>query len=1056
MSLFRRTALHCLLAALPLLLLAGCAAPAPLRARPLAVSQERPIRGGEPPHTVNVELAAGSFLGIVVEQEGIDVVVELHDPAGTKVVEMDGPDYWFWEEELAWVAERSGPHQVMVRALLPDAAPGRYRLRMDGPRPPRHEDRVRLQAMREMLAAHSLITRTGRDAERLSHLERALPLWQRLGERRREAEVLHQMGGRLSELHRYQESAERFHQAAAILEELGVPDRRIWSLLEAGRVDQLLLREEEGLDHLEEGLDLARRSGFRDLEVQALYLLGRFHEKSPRTAADYLKAALQLARDRGNELVELVELRALHYLGNLYGDLAEPQEALRCYQEAVPLARRLQQSGLEARTLNNMGLLYDDLGDVERANHFYEQALAIRGTPADFHATVLNNQARAQKSVAPERARELYERALALCEKIGHRKLQATALNNLAFLDLDTEKPSQALARSLRALELAAGHQDVEIDVKQALGIAYRQLGKLEDSRRELEEALALSDKRQDRVRASQIIPALARTERSAGNLPRALELLEEGVEILEKVRAQVVEVELRTTFLANRQGIYELLTDTLMALHRAHPGQGYDARALHANERARARGLIDILAEAGADVRKEASPALVERERRLLADIEALDRRRLELLDGGDPRELAEIGRRLDAALKEHRDAEAALLASSPRYSGLARPQPLSLDEIRREVLDGRALLLEYALGEERSYLWAVGPDTLQSFELPPRPRIEKAARRWYDALKENELAAGDARKAADELGAMLLGPVEGLLSGQPLLIVADGALQYLPFGALPLAGAGRVLLIDRHEVTSLPSASALAVLRRELADRAQASRVLAVLADPVFSQEDSRVVPDARRGAPAALRAGEIDPRQLPRLRFSREEAEAIAGLVPEPLLYKALGFDASRSAVLSGELARYRMIHIAAHGLIDSRRPELSTIVLSLVDEQGRPQNGFLRLHDVYNLELQADLVALSACETALGREIRGEGLVGLTRGFMYAGAARVLASLWSVDDRPTAVLMKSFYHHMISGGLSPAAALRKAQSEMAHDPRWSSPYYWAGFSLQGEWR
>ncbi|HEX5718123.1 MAG TPA: CHAT domain-containing protein, partial [Thermoanaerobaculia bacterium] len=142
--------------------------------------------------------------------------------------------------------------------------------------------------------------------------------------------------------------------------------------------------------------------------------------------------------------------------------------------------------------------------------------------------------------------------------------------------------------------------------------------------------------------------------------------------------------------------------------------------------------------------------------------------------------------------------------------------------------------------------------------------------------------------------------------------------------------------------------------------------------------------------------------------------------------------------------------------AHGIIDSRRPELSTIVLSLVDERGQPQNGFLRLHDVYNLELQADLVALSACQTALGQEIRGEGLVGLTRGFMYAGAARVLASLWSVDDRATSVLMKSFYGHMISGGMSPAAALRQAQSEMAHSSRWRSPYYWAGFSLQGEWQ
>ncbi len=960
-------------------LLTGCAAPAPVRPWLRPAPQQRALRGGEAPHTLAVELAAGDFLGIVVEQEGIDLVVELRGPDGKTAVEMDGPDYWWWEEELAWVAERSGVHEVVVRALLPDAAPGTYRLRMDGPRAPRPEDRVRLQATGEMREAHALILQPGKDAERLGHLEKALPLWRGLGERRREAEVLHQMGGRLFELHRHQESAERFHQAVAIWEKLGLPDRRAWSLLAAGHIDQILLREKESLGHLEEGLAFARQAGLRDLEVQALYLLGRFHEdNSPRTAVDYLKSALQLARDLGNELVEV---RALHYLGYLYGDLAEPQEALRSYEEALPIARRLQQSRLEAGTLNNMGLLYDDLGDTERAVRFYEQALAIRGTPDDFHATVLNNQARAQERSAPAQARELYERSLALCEKIGARKLQATALNNLALLDLSMGDASSSLRRSRQALELAAAdNPDVEIDVRRALGMAHRQLGGLESSRRELEAALALSRERQDRVRESQIIPMLARTERSAGDPRRALELLEQGVEILETIRAKVVEVDLRTAFLASRQDIYELRTNTLMALHRAHPGEGYDARALRANEQARARGLIDML-------------------------------------------------------------SDDSLRASNPRYSGLTRPETLSVDEIRRQVLDGRALLLEYALGQEGSFLWAVGPDSLRSFDLPPRKAIEKAARRWYDALKSNNSAP----EAANELSAMLLGPVEGLLTGQPLLIVADGALQYLPFGALPL---GRALLIDRHEVTSLPSASALAVLRREIAGRAKAPKLLAMLADPVFGPQDTRVADNTR--------GGEIDPRKLPRLRFSRDEAEAIAGLVPEPQRYMALGFAASRSAVVSGELAHYRMVHIAAHGLIDSRRPELSTIVLSLVDERGEPQNGFLRLHDIYNLELQADLVTLSACETALGQEIRGEGLVGLTRGFMYAGAARVLASLWSVDDRATSVLMKSFYGHMISGGLSPAAALRRAQSEMAHSPRWGSPYYWAGFSLQGEWQ
>jgi CHAT domain-containing protein len=197
-------------------------------------------------------------------------------------------------------------------------------------------------------------------------------------------------------------------------------------------------------------------------------------------------------------------------------------------------------------------------------------------------------------------------------------------------------------------------------------------------------------------------------------------------------------------------------------------------------------------------------------------------------------------------------------------------------------------------------------------------------------------------------------------------------------------------------------------------------------------------------------------MDRGALGRLPFSREEADAIAGLVSAGSLLKATGFRASRAMAVSGELSRYRIVHFATHGVLNSRQPDLSGLVLSLVDETGEPQDGFLRMNEIYNLRLPADLVTLSACQTALGKEIRGEGLVGLTRGFMYAGAQRVVASLWQVDDLATAHLMQHFYRGMLKEGLRPAAALRAAQIEMAKQKRWASPYYWAGFVLQGEWR
>ncbi len=407
-----------------------------------------------------------------------------------------------------------------------------------------------------------------------------------------------------------------------------------------------------------------------------------------------------------------------------------------------------------------------------------------------------------------------------------------------------------------------------------------------------------------------------------------------------------------------------------------------------------------------------------------------------------------------------------------------------MSVEEIQGQILDGKAMLLEYSLGEKRSFLWVVTPDSVQSFELPGRDRIEATARRYYEqvtarnqsrpgeslqAWKQRiDHADAEAERVGRDLSRLLLAPAERLLGDRPLLIVADGALQYIPFAALPsLVGAP---LATRHEVVSLPSASALAVLRREVRGRSRAPKALAVFADPVFQATDERLthrpvqaerlsLAANTRGdwAPAdARQAGDEEHPSFRRLVSSAREARTIAGLVPPDQIYLALGFDASRAKAISPDLAQYRNVHFATHGVLDSRRPELSKLVLSLYDEKGKPQNGFLLLNDIYSLNLDADLVVLSACRTALGKEVRGEGLIGLTRGFMDAGAARVLASLWSVEDRATADLMGSFYRAMLRRKLSPAEALRRAQLEMASSPGRRSPYYWAGFSLQGEWR
>jgi CHAT domain-containing protein len=316
---------------------------------------------------------------------------------------------------------------------------------------------------------------------------------------------------------------------------------------------------------------------------------------------------------------------------------------------------------------------------------------------------------------------------------------------------------------------------------------------------------------------------------------------------------------------------------------------------------------------------------------------------------------------------------------------------------------------------------------------------------------------------------------PPESALSARRLEIVPDGTLHYVPFSMLPSSRNSQEPLILKHEIVSLPALSVLKELRqparRHGTERERGS--IAVLADPVFDNNDVRVRRNGNTPAPDSLsqirqvpqdklRASASDRGfmrtgrlSFPRLLYARSEAESVLAVAGKGRFLKAVDFDASRATAMDPALGDYRILHFATHGVLDSARPEFSGLLLSLVDEHGAAQDGFLSLEDIYSLNLPVDLVVLSACQTALGKEVDGEGLVGLTRGFMYAGATRVVASLWNVDDLATSQLMANFYRIMLEEKISPAAALRKAQLQILKKRQWRSPYYWAAFQVYGEW-
>jgi CHAT domain-containing protein len=621
---------------------------------------------------------------------------------------------------------------------------------------------------------------------------------------------------------------------------------------------------------------------------------------------------------------------------------------------------------------------------------------------------------------------------------------------------------AEALPLLGRALGIAreAGFGLDEAVASLYLATSLTALGRTGEALAAAERALTLQRENGTPDDVSEGLSVLAAALARAGRLDQARAAAEEAVALTEARRVATAGTGAGGSFVGARRRRYEVLVDVLARLEEREPGRGHAAAALAVSEQAHARGLLELLRESRIDLRQGVDPALLGQEDSAAAAHAAASGRQARLAAAGtsSAAELAAAGDALQVATRELDEARARIRAHSPRYAEVVQGRILGAAEIQREAgSDG--LVLEYFLGEERSYLWAVDQDGVSLHRLAGRQVLEEAARRLHRCWSERGGRAEEQRLAGDA-SRLLLGPVAARLRDRRLVVVADGALHYLPFAALPVPGT-RERVVASHEVVNLPSMSALAALRRQVADRPAAPLAVAVVADPVFEARDPRVTGAGPRLALAALpdslaRSGrDLGLRGLERLPATRREAEAIAALSPPDQTRLAVDFGASRAFVVGGDLARYRVVHFATHGLLDNRHPELSGLVLSLVDESGAPQDGFLRTGDVFGLRLGADLVVLSACQTALGREQRGEGLVGLTRGFMYAGAPRVVASLWMVPDGATAELMRRFYQGLLAQGRPAAAALREAQRSMAADPRWSAPYAWAGFTLQGLW-
>jgi CHAT domain-containing protein len=619
--------------------------------------------------------------------------------------------------------------------------------------------------------------------------------------------------------------------------------------------------------------------------------------------------------------------------------------------------------------------------------------------------------------------------------------------------------------------------------IQALIGQVYQQQGDFGKASSNFQTALDGFRALGDRVNESATLYAIGKLELQQNALDEARRYLQQSIEATEDFRRASTSSDLTSAFSAHVYERYEAFIECLMRKHRMQPELGQDIEAFEAHELARARSLTELLRATQTNLLNGLDPQLAEREKSLRQTLLVTQDTKVKLLGTAYKREqLTSLDSELARLEAEYKEINTAIKARFPAYDQITRPTRLTLRQIQEQVLtDDDTILLEYALGIQKSYLWAITRSNFVSYELPARAELEQLTRDLYGSLTRQS-SAGQSQQSDDDaksrlasqiaaLSNILLGPVADHLQHRRLLIVADGALQYIPFQVLNRPAkenesrAPSPLMMD-YEIINEPSASTLALLVSESASRKAPPRSVAILADPVFAADDSRlktvntgVLVAARKPSTGevtrAFRDVGVESSEIPRLLSSREEADAIISTVPWRTGFKAVDFQANRTTVTGTDLAQYRIVHFATHAILNNDHPELSGIVLSLVDQKGAPQDGYLRLQDIYNLKLPVDLVVLSACQTGLGKDVKGEGLIGLTRGFLYAGASGVVASLWKVDDEATAELMKHFYAGMFEQGLSPSAALREAQIALRQQKRWQEPYYWAGFVIQGQY-
>jgi CHAT domain-containing protein/tetratricopeptide (TPR) repeat protein len=800
--------------------------------------------------------------------------------------------------------------------------------------------------------------------------------------------------------------------------------------------------------------------------------------KAIEAAKEALHFAQQLSDDYGVAYTQAT-------IGEIYQGRGQYQQAIDAYDAALSTANIVNYPQVEGEVWSDLGQLYAKLGDWQRAKNAYVQALPILQKDGDDinkievlgHLGELTLHAK-----NPRQAQQYFRQGLMRAREQRLIREEAFLNAGLARTCLEIHCAEDPLLTLLQAQHEAEQiHQvDGEAAIDAAIGDVLARRHDDSGAMHAYAQSATLWQQIPNSSELAAVAADMARLDVRRGQLQSARLQIYKALDAIEASRARIDSDALRTSYFTSKHSYYDAAVDVLMRLDKVWPHHGYGEQAWTVAERDRARTLLDELQEGGDMDASTSTQQLKQKSAALELKLRDAEGKLSRLgSTSADIVQAQQLQRNIHDMLLQADQLEARHRASNPAYHALLEESQVSPVVFGPNVLTDGTALVEYWLGSVHSYLWIVTAAGVRSFRLPDRKSLDGLVHSYQQSmLARDKFMAGEDMQArmlriqksdahlsaqSRRLAAILL-PEQFSPSVHRLLIVADGSLLSMPFAALELprlhAGPFRYL-IEKYDLVYEPSAStAVAFLakRTQYSDRSR----IAIFADPVYSHADARVkTPDERPAvqvsqAPVLRQASIAGLSELPRLPGSRKEATAIAQIAGASSTSLFLGFDASPQKVEEIDWKSYAAAHFAAHAIVDTEHPEFSGIVLSMFHRNGSPADGVLWLHDIYRLHMPVSLVALSGCETADGKSIPGEGINGLSRAFLYAGAHSVIGTLWDAEDSSSSELMQSFYKKFLRQHLAAAASLRAAQQRVLSDASHRAPYYWAGFVLEGDWR